>query len=48
VLASARAHPIATVMTVIVSAIVIIHFWAYVALAAIGLAALKVCRARRR
>jgi hypothetical protein len=46
--ASTRAHPVATVATVTVSAIVIVHFWAYIALAAIALGALNASRARQR
>jgi hypothetical protein len=44
----ALAHPLATVATVTVSIIVIAHFWAYIALAVIALAALNASRGRQR
>jgi hypothetical protein len=45
--ASARAHPLATVATVIVCTIVIVHIWAYIALALIALVAVRASRARQ-
>jgi hypothetical protein len=48
VVATALAHPVATIATVLVLTIVIVHFWAYISLAAIALAALNASRARRR
>jgi hypothetical protein len=47
VFAIALAHPAATVATVFVLTIVIVHFWAYITLAVIALAALNASRARR-
>lgn len=46
--AAARAHPITTVAGAAVSIVVIVHFWAYIALAAIALAALNATHARRK
>jgi hypothetical protein len=45
--ATARARPVATIATVTVSIIVIVHFWAYIAVAVIALAALKASRAHQ-
>jgi hypothetical protein len=45
--ATARAHPVATVVTVTVLIIVIVHVWVYIALAVIVDAALKRYRVRR-
>jgi hypothetical protein len=45
--ASGREHPVATITTVTVAAIVIVHFWAYIALAVTGVAAFKASRARQ-
>ena len=39
--ANAHAHPLPTVATVALSIIVIVHFWAYIALGMIALGALK-------
>jgi hypothetical protein len=46
VFSTVRANPAATVVTVAVSVIVIVHFWAYIAVAVLALAALKASRAR--
>jgi hypothetical protein len=46
--ASARAHPVATLVMVTVSTIVIVHFWAYIALATITLALLNASRAPQK
>jgi hypothetical protein len=46
VLATALAHPVATVATVFVLIVVIVHFWAYITLAVIALVALNASRAR--
>jgi hypothetical protein len=40
-LENARAHPVATIATVTVVTIVIVHFWVYVALGVVALAVLK-------
>jgi hypothetical protein len=43
--ARARAHPVATVATVTVLTFVVVHFWAYMALAVVVIAALKASHA---
>jgi hypothetical protein len=48
VFSTVRANPAATVVTVAISIIVIVHFWAYIAVAVIALGALKTSRARQR
>jgi hypothetical protein len=43
--ANARAHPVATIATVTALTFVVVHFWAYIALAVIAIAALKASHA---
>lgn len=46
--ADMRAHPVWAVATVALSVIVIVHFWAYIAVGMIALAGLKAYGVRRR
>jgi hypothetical protein len=47
-LVNARAHPAATLATVTVSTILIVHFWTYIALAVIAFAAIRASRVGQR
>jgi hypothetical protein len=46
--ANMRTHPVATMATVTALTIMIVHFWAYIALVLIAIAALKASHAWRR